>query len=220
LAALGTDRIDLLQLHWPNPDVPIAETVGALESLADAGKVRYLGLSNFSVPEIVAAQAATSRHRFVANQVQYCLTQRWAEVAYSPNGLAGPDEGDVLGFCRANDITIIAWGPLGMGRLLRADDERPPSRLIRSIAAEVGGTPAQVALNWCTARGGTVAIPKSNGAAHIVENLGAAEWRLSDEQVTQLDDAFAKYRGAAIPGRACDYLAQWAEQVEATGQQL
>jgi diketogulonate reductase-like aldo/keto reductase len=220
LRALGTDWIDLYQLHWPNPDVPIAETVGALEELVDAGKVRFLGLSNFSVPEIRAAQAAASRHRFVSNQIQYSLVQRGAEVSYNPNGLADPSEGDVIAYCRAEGLTVVAWGPLGVGRLLNAEDDRSPAQLLRSIAEEVGGTPAQVALNWCTSGGGVIAIPKSNSAAHIANNLAAAEWILSPDHVAKLDAAFDKYRGAgAVPGRLCDYLAQWANEVETTGEQ-
>ena len=213
------DQIDLYQLHWPNPEVPIAETVGALEDLVAAGKVRFLGLSNFSVPEVRAAQEAATRERFVSNQVQYSLVQRAAEVSYNPNGLAGEGEGDILSFCRDQGITVIAWGPLGMGRLLRPDDQRPPAQLLRSIAQAMNATVAQVALNWCTSRGGVTAIGKSNSAARVAENLGAARWQLSTEQVDQLDAAVDKYRQASIPGRACDYLAQWANQVETTNQQ-
>ena len=220
LRDLGVERIDLYQLHWPNPDVPIADTVGALEALVDAGKVRFLGLSNFSVPEIRAAQQAARRYRFESNQVQYSLVQRSAEATYNPNGLAGDDEGDVLSYCRDEGVTVIAWGPLGMGRLLRSDDERPPAQLLRSIAVEVGGTPAQVALNWATSRGAVVAIAKSDSAARIADNLGAARWELSAQHVAQLDAAYDKYRHAgAVPGRLCDYLAQWAKEVETTGQQ-
>jgi len=220
LHELGVEQIDLFQLHWPNPDVPIEETVGALEALVDAGKVRFLGLSNFSVPEIRAAQQAARRHRFESNQVQYSLVQRSAEATYNPNGLAGEDEGDVLSYCRAEGLTIIAWGPLGMGRLLRSDDERPPAQLLRAIAVQVGATPAEVALNWSTSRGGVTAIAKSDSASRIAENLGAAQWRLSEQQLAQLDAAYDKYRqAAAVPGRLCDYLTQWANQVETTGQQ-
>jgi diketogulonate reductase-like aldo/keto reductase len=220
LTDLETDWIDLYQLHWPNPDVPIAETVGALGDLVDAGKVRFLGLSNFSVPEIRAAQAASPRHRFVSNQVQYSLVQRSAETSYNPNGLADPSEGDVLSYCRAEGLSVVAWGPLGMGRLLRDDDERPTAQLLRTIAQEMGATPSQVALNWCTSGGATMAIPKSNSASHIADNLAAAHWELSPDHVAQLDAAFDKYRSAAAaPGRLCDYLTQWAAEVETSGEQ-
>jgi diketogulonate reductase-like aldo/keto reductase len=220
LKDLGIDWIDLYQLHWPNPDVPIAETVGALEDLVDAGKVRFLGCSNFSVPELRAAQEATTRHRFVSNQVQYSLMYRLAETSYNPNRLADPDEGDVLTYCRDHAVAVIAWGPLGMGRMLDPTNQRPGAETLRAVAREAGATPAQVALNWCTSGGGVVAIPKSDTAAHITENLGAASWRLSPDQVARLDTAFEKYRAApAPPGRLCDYLTQWAHDVETSGQQ-
>ena len=102
LKRLKIDFIDLYQLHWANPRIPIAETMGAMEELVDAGKVRYIGVSNFSVGLMEEAQAALSRARIVSNQVEFSLTERSIEP-------------EVLPYCQANGITVIAYKPAGAG---------------------------------------------------------------------------------------------------------
>ena len=175
LRRLRTDVIDLYQLHWPNPRVPIEETMRAMEELAEAGKVRFIGVSNFSVGEMRAAQAALRRHRIVSNQVLYNLVDRGIER-------------DVLPFCQEQGVTIIAYSPLatGLSSLLRRDREGALPR----VAQETGRTVAQVALNWCLARPGVVTIPKANSVEHIREDCGASGWRLSEAQRAALEGAF------------------------------
>ncbi len=172
LQRLHTDRIDLYQLHQPNPDIPIAETMAAMEELVNAGKVRYIGVSNFSVQQLQHAQAALRKHKIVANQVRYNLVDRTIEP-------------DLLPFCAANGITVIAYSPLGREWHRLADGD--PKGVLRTVAAETGRTPAQVALNWCLCQEPVVVIPKGNSIAHVVENCGASGWRLSREQRARLD---------------------------------
>jgi diketogulonate reductase-like aldo/keto reductase len=196
LRRLGTDYIDLYQIHWPNPRVPIKETMGAMEALVDSEQVRYIGVSNFSVKELEEARAAMTRYPIVSNQVLYNLKRREIEK-------------DLLPYCQQNHITVIAYTPLAdgsltarspsqedqrrgpllraAGRLLGREQER---QRLQEVADEVGKTPAQVALNWCVSRPNVIVIPKSNSLARIEENCGASGWRLSEDQLRQLDEAF------------------------------
>jgi diketogulonate reductase-like aldo/keto reductase len=172
LARLRTDYLDLYQLHHPNDSVPIEETVGALEALVDAGKVRHIGVSNFSVAQLRRAQAAMRKHRIVSNQIRLNLADRTALT-------------EVLPWCQANGITVIAYSPLA--REFQRIHDSDPKGTLAALARETGRTPAQVALNWCLCLDGVVVIPKSNNAARIVENCSASGWRLSTEQVQRLN---------------------------------
>ena len=173
LRLLKCDVIDLYQLHWPNGRIPIAETMGAMEELVDAGKVRYIGVSNFSVREMEDAQAALSNSRIVSNQVEYSLTDRSIER-------------EVLPYCQANGITVIAYSPLarGLGNFGKG------SAALAEVAARNSRTVAQVALNWCLSHDRVMVIPKSNSEARVEENCGASGWRLSDEDIAALEAAF------------------------------
>lgn len=175
LRRLGTDFIDLYQLHWPNSAVPIQETMGAMEELVDAGKVRFIGVSNFSAAQLQEAQAAMTRHRAVANQVRYNLADRHIEA-------------ELLPYCQRTGVTVIAYSPLarGLDNLRRLDRT---GALVR-IARETGRSEAQVALNWCISRPGVIAIPKANSIAHVEENCGASGWHLTPQQLQALEEAF------------------------------
>ncbi|MCS6924580.1 MAG: aldo/keto reductase [Candidatus Binatia bacterium] len=180
LRQLDTDSIDLYQIHWPNPSVPITETMRAMETLVDRGLVKYIGVSNFSVAELRAAQAAMRHYPIVSNQVLYNLTHRDIER-------------DLLPYCQQHRITILAYTPLDDGRLATPARFRRTRgmQVLEQVAAQVHKTPAQVALNWCTARACVVAIPKSDSVEHTEENCRASGWRLSPEQIHMLDTAFA-----------------------------
>jgi diketogulonate reductase-like aldo/keto reductase len=196
LRRLDTDHIDLYQIHWPNSGVPIKETMRAMETLVDAGQVRHIGVSNFSVKELEEARSVMTKYPIVSNQVLYNLKRREIEK-------------DLLPYCQQNHITIIAYTPLADGSLAaqapsqqsqpRSSLRRAAGRLLgrerasqglQEVADKVGKTPTQVALNWCISRPGVVAIPKFNIVARIEENCGASGWRLSEEQLRQLDEAF------------------------------
>ena len=172
LRQLKTDYIDLYQLHEPNEEVPIEETLGALESLVEAGKVRFVGVSNFSVDRLQRAQLALARHRIVSNQVRYSIVDRTIE-----DGL--------LHYCLAQRITVIAYTPLARGlRHLRDCD---PRGLLDELGRKYGRTPAQVALNWCLRRDQVVGIPKADSIPHVLENCGASGWDLAAEDASRLD---------------------------------
>src|SRR6266571_7308884 len=179
LRLLGTDVIDLYQIHWPNARVPIKETMQAMETLVDRGQVRYIGVSNFSVRELRAAQEVMTKYPIVTNQVLYNLNRR--EI-----------ERDLLPYCQEHNITILAYTPLDDGRLATASRFRrsQSTRVLEQVATDVQKTLAQVALNWCTAHPKVIAIPKSNGVERTVENCQASGWRLSPAQMQMLDQAF------------------------------
>ena len=172
LQALKTDYIDLYQLHWPNSTIPIEETMGAMEELVNQGKIRFIGVSNFSLGELQRAQTASHRSRIVSNQVRYNLVDRSAEVG-------------LLEYCQQNKVTLIAYSPLARG--MHAMRKNDPAGVLRTVAAETGRTQAQVALNWCIARGSVVAIPKADSVEHIEENCCASDWRLAQEQIALLN---------------------------------
>lgn len=167
LRQLRIDYLDLYQLHWPNYTVAIAETLAAMERLVDEGKIRFIGLSNFSVAEMKRAQRCLTQARIVSNQVKYSLVCRDPE-----NGL--------LDHCKANGVSLLAFSPLatGPGVLARADR----GDVLGQVAAEVGKTRAQVALNWCITRPEVIAIFKADKPEHVRENCDASGWRLTAEQ--------------------------------------
>jgi diketogulonate reductase-like aldo/keto reductase len=173
LRRLNTDYLDLYQLHWPNYTVPIEETMAAMEELAERGMIRYIGVSNFSVAEMKRAQKALAKHRIVANQVRFSLVERTIE------------EG-LLQYCEANQITVIAFSPLGEGlHNIRQQDRED---MLGQMARDTGKTPAQLALNWCLCHAPVVVIPKANSKEHTSENCGASGWRLTPAQFQSLSE--------------------------------
>ena len=179
LRLLQTDYIDLYQLHYPNPAVPIAESMGAMEGLVDQGKVRFIGVSNYSMRELDEAIKAMTRHEIVSNQVQYSLTQRNIEK-------------DLLPFCQEHQITVIAHTPLARGGLVSSSlfRRRQAMDTLKMLAEETGRTVAQVASNWCLSHPNVVVIPKSNQTERVIENCDASGWTLTPKQIRSLDDAF------------------------------
>ena len=172
LRNLGIETIDLLQLHHPNAAIPIEETMDALSRLVDEGKIRFCGVSNFSVAELQSAQKALGKYPIVSNQVRYNVIDRTIEQ-------------NVLPYCKTNGITVIAYSPLAknLSRITDCD----PAGIIAEIARSTGKTPAQIVINWCICDDGVIAIPKANSEAHILENCGASDWRLSIEQIALMN---------------------------------
>ena len=177
LKRLKIDVIDLYQLHWPNDAIPIAETMGAMESLVDAGKIRFIGVSNFSVGQMQEAQDALTNARIVSNQVRYSLIDRSIESA-------------LLSHCQEQGVTIIAYSPLatGLGKL----GGKAGAQAIEQVADNTGKTQAQVALNWCLRQPRVMVIPKANSTAHVEDDCGASGWRLSSDDLAILDAAFPR----------------------------
>ncbi len=164
LRRLGLDLIDLYLLHWPNERIPIEETMAGMNELVELGKVRKIGVSNFSVRQLEQAQAASSAQIFT-NQIEYFM---------------GKPQEAMLRYCQQNDVLLTAYSPLDRGRLGQ-------QRALESIAASHTATVAQVALRWLTQQDHVAAIPKSAHAARQRENLEALEFELSAEEMERLD---------------------------------
>jgi aryl-alcohol dehydrogenase-like predicted oxidoreductase len=205
LARLGTDYIDLFQLHGFDAQTPAEETLSTLDDLVRAGKIRYIGASNFSSWQLMKSLAIADRHgwpRYVAHQAYYSLVGRDYESELMPLGI---DQG----------VGAVVWSPLGWGRLtgkIRRGQPRPSvSRLpgsadygppvndeylygvvdaLDQVAAETGKTVPQVALNWLLQRPtvATIVIGARN-EEQLRQNLGAVGWNLSAQQVAALDAA-------------------------------
>jgi aryl-alcohol dehydrogenase-like predicted oxidoreductase len=216
LSRLGVDVIDLYYQHRVDPTVPIEETVGAMASLVEAGKVRFLGLSEASASVIERAQAV---HPIAAVQTEYSLFTRHVEA-------------EILPTCRRLGIGFVPYSPLGRGLLTAA--YRAPGDLaegdyrlahprwtdgnldanlelvgrLEALAAERGATPAQVALAWVLAQGDDLApIPGTKRRRYLEENLGALELELSEADLAAIEaavpaDAVAGERYAAAQLRA------------------
>ena len=207
LKRLGTDHIDLLQLHAFDASTPVEELLATLETLVSSGKVRYTGVSNYPGWQLMKAQAAADRDgrpRFVAHQVYYSLIGRDYEADLMPLGV---DQG----------VGALVWSPLGWGRLtgkVRRDAPLPAgSRLhetaafappvedehlyrvvdaLDAVAAETGRTVPQIAINWLLQRPTVSSVIIGARNEHqLRQNLGAVGWSLTAEQVATLDAASA-----------------------------
>ncbi len=197
LKQLQTDYLDLYQLHWPNYTVPIAETMSAMEKLVEMGKIRFIGVSNFTVAELRRAQAALSKARIVSNQVRYSLVDR------SP-------QQELLQYCAANQMSLLAFSPLvtGLDALRRADR----GDALGQVAAAMGKTRAQLALNWCVSHAPVIAIFKADKLEHVRENCAASGWSLTPEQCRLLASSVTVYRSRTRLERFVRRLARRALQ--------
>jgi len=183
LRRLGTDHIDLYQLHWPNLTIPIEEPMKGMEKLVDEGKVRLIGVSNFSVRDLINAQAALAKQRIVANQVRYSLVERTIE-------------GGLLQYCQKNGITVIAYSPLATS--LANIGAVDPKGVLRKVAEASSKSTAQVALNWCISKENVIAIPKASTVAHVQEDIGASGWKLQPELARLLEERMRYRRRGAL----------------------
>ena len=167
LRRLKLDRIDLYQLHAPDPQVPYEDSVGALKELQDEGKIRHIGISNVSVEELEQARGLVE---VVTVQNRYNLEDR--------------DSEDVLEACEAAGIGFIPWFPLATGRLAE------PGGPLDRIAREHDATPGQIALAWLLARSPVMLpIPGTSSVEHLEENVAAATIGLTQDEVVAVGSA-------------------------------
>jgi len=176
LRRLGTDYIDLFQVHWPNPGIPIEETMEGMKALKDQGKIRYVGVSNFSINELRKAQAAISPNTMVSIQVEYNLFDRTIEE-------------NILPYCEEQNLITIAYSPLDQGSVAMGSTK---IEKLRSIAEKYRKSIAQIALNWLIRHPSVVVIPKAVKPDHIKANAEAADFRLSEDDFAEIGDAFAQ----------------------------
>ncbi len=199
LRRLRMEQVDLYQIHWPSPLMPVEVMMDGLADAVEQGLARAVGVSNFGVGQMKRAHQALAKRGvpLASNQVDYSLIQR------------KPERSGLLQLCRELGVTLIAYSPLGMGLLTgkyTADNPPPGVRgrrfgrqllvrvqalvgLMREIGQTHGGKPpAQVALNWAISKG-TLPIPGAKNARQADENAGAVGWMLTDDEVATLDAA-------------------------------
>jgi pyridoxine 4-dehydrogenase len=165
LRHLKVERIDLIQLHRVDSEVPLADQLGAFKELQDQGKVRHIGVSEVSVEQLEAAREIVD---VVSVQNLYNLTNRQSQ--------------DVLDYATAEGIAFIPWFPIATGDLAAPDSP------VADIARELDATPSQVALAWLLQKSPVILpIPGTKSVDHLTENLGAAGLSLSDENMARLD---------------------------------
>ena len=169
LKRLRTDRLDLYLLHW-RESVPLAETLEAFDSLAQSGDIRYWGVSNFDTADMEELVEIPEGRSVATNQVLYNLARRGIEF-------------DLLPWCRAHRIPVMAYSPVDQGRLLR-------NATVRRVAVRRNATPAQVAIAWILRQEGVLTIPKAGTADHVRENRGALDVPLTREDLDELDREF------------------------------
>jgi pyridoxine 4-dehydrogenase len=167
LRRLRLERIDLYQLHSPDPQVPFEDSIGALKELQDEGKVRHIGVSNVSRDELERARALVE---VVTVQNRYNLTDRQSE--------------SLLEECERDGIGFIPWFPLAIGELAR------PNGPLDDLARRHGAAPGQLAIAWLLARSPVMLpIPGTGSVEHLEENVAAASIELAPEEVERLEAA-------------------------------
>lgn len=174
LTRLGTDRLDLYLLHWRGR-VPLEQTVRAFEELVRLGMIRYWGVSNFDTRDMAELLSLPGGDAVQTDQVLYNLTRRGIEH-------------DLLSTLQAQGIPVMAYSPIEQGRLL----DHP---MIVAVANRHEATPAQVALAWLMTREGVNVIPRAGTGDHVLENRAAVDLRLTEQDLSMLDQAFPPPRG-------------------------
>jgi aryl-alcohol dehydrogenase-like predicted oxidoreductase len=200
LARLGTDYVDVYQIHRFDPDTPVEETMEALHDVVKAGKARYLGASSMHAWQFAKLQYTADLHgwtRFISMQNQYSLMQR-------------EDEREMFGLLADQDVASIPWSPLAKGRLARRwgeqtarsdtdsvarwvfpHDDKPIAEAVQQVAADRGVPMAQVALAWVL-RNPVVAAPivGATKPSHLTDAVGALDITLTDDEAAQLEQQY------------------------------
>jgi 2,5-diketo-D-gluconate reductase B len=164
LANLGVDYVDLLLVHWPNPDIPLHEPMAALAKAKRAGLARHVGVANFNIALLDAAMRLCPEP-LVTLQAEYH---------------AHLDQTKLVEACRRRGLIFTAYCPLGRGRLLR-------DPVLADIAARKGRPLAQIALRWLIQQGDIIPIPRSSDAKRMAENLGVFDFTLSEDEMRRID---------------------------------
>jgi diketogulonate reductase-like aldo/keto reductase len=166
LRRLDVEAIDLYLIHWPNPNIPLKDTFKGLNELLADGRVKRVGLSNFSVEQMQESMQLCDGP-IITNQVHYNLLHR------------NPEQNGVLAFCQQEGIVLTAYSPLKNDVLANP--------VVKRIAAAYNVTPAQVAIKWLVRQPAVITIPKSSDVAHAKENVAALDVPLTDDDVADLN---------------------------------
>lgn len=174
LKRMRTDYIDLYQIHWPNPLIPISETMKVLSILVGQGKIRYIGVSNFSLEEFKEAQSSLTKETIVSNQVEYNLIDRSVE-------------NDFLPFCEKNGVTLIAYSSLNQGRFLLGEKQK---EVLNNLSMKYNRTIPQIIFRWLISHKPVIAISQSKSISHTKENALSTEFDLEEEDILEINGVY------------------------------
>ena len=214
LRRLGTDYVDIYQIHWPDPNTPIAATMEALERIKETGKIRHIGVSNFSLDLTKQAAAAGT---VASHQGLYSLLERNPE-SYHNIPLDYRSEREILPYCKAEGLAFFPYSPLFQGLLtdhfkaegnfdehdVRAANPKLTgtsfqtyfeiSEKLRACARNLGRPLSQIAINWLIRQPAvTSVICGAQNTTHVDENTGTADWDLTDDMTAQIETILAPY---------------------------
>jgi 2,5-diketo-D-gluconate reductase B len=167
LVELNTDYLDLLMIHWPNPAVPVEDTLGAMNDLATEGKIKHIGVSNFSVSQLEEANTVAA---IFCNQIEY--------HPYI-------DRRDMLAAARDSYVLIVAYSPFAQGRVFR-------DRELETIGSRYGKDPGQVALRWLVQQQNVAALTRSADALHRERSFDIFDFDLTPEEMARIDNLVAE----------------------------
>lgn len=176
LRRLKTDYIDLYQIHWPNPTVPLEETLSALVKLKKLGKIREIGISNFSPKELELNRNLLLESKVVSLQAEYNLFERTAEFD------------NTFYFCSKNKFSFIAYSPLDQGRLKQTNTKQ--SNLLFKLSEKYGKTNAQIILRWVVNRDNIIAIPRTSNILHLREISQVLDFDIEDRDLNEISKTF------------------------------
>jgi diketogulonate reductase-like aldo/keto reductase len=168
LERLGLSHLDMYLLHRYNPELPLRDSIRALDELKSRGLIRNIGVANFGIEHLEEAQSYT-KNKIVCDQVHYNLQFR------------EPETSGLLEYCQKNDVMLIAWRPLGKGTIL----SKTPL-IIQAICEKYQKTPAQIALNWLISQKNVVTLSKTRSKEHLLENLGAVGWHMDQNDIEKI----------------------------------
>lgn len=171
LRRLGLSHVDLYQVHWPSKSVPIGEAMAAMEDMVEAGKTRFVGVSNFSLEQIKEANSALRKSQLTSVQLPYNLINRKVE------------EG-ILPYCQREGIALMAYIPLAHGKLVSSQ------RLV-SMCEKYHKTPSQLSVKWLARQEGVFPIPRASIRSHVMENAAASDFEISGEDAAELERVYA-----------------------------
>lgn len=173
LKRLQTNYLDLYMIHAPNPEIPIKETMRAMDLLLEEGLIKNISVSNFSIERTKEAQSYT-KNKIVANQLHLNLIFR------------EPERKGLLEYCQKNDIMFIAWRPVQKGLITK----KGVYKILDEMCKKYNKTPAQIAMNWLISQPNVVTLSKMRNIKHLKENLGAIGWQMEREDIEKLRSDF------------------------------
>lgn len=169
---LNTSYLDLYLLHQYNQDIPLKDSMRALDELVEKGLIRHIGVCNFNKEHLEEAQSYT-KNKIVCNQVHYNLMFR------------EPEASGLIKYCVDNDIFISAWRPVGKGNLLEEIPE-----VLKEMCDKYNKSPAQIAINWLISQPYVITLSKTRSTEHLKENLGALDFKMEDSDIERLRNEY------------------------------